>query len=82
MARKFPAAIDRPSATRLAAPIINTALCGNAPPATPATTANVVMMPSFAPYTEIPDIVPRHRDQIAGFYVNRRPRHPVETYRL
>ncbi len=49
--RKFPTAIDNPSAARLAAPTINTADCDSAPPATPATTANVVMMPSLAPYT-------------------------------
>src|SRR6185503_4436166 len=46
IARKFPTAIESPSAARLATPTIRTAVCDSAPPATPATTANVVMMPT------------------------------------
>src|SRR5690606_23187711 len=47
--RKLLAPMEKPSATRLAKPRISTVTAGRSAPVTPATTANVVMMPSFAP---------------------------------
>ena len=43
--------IEKPSATRLAIPKMTTVSLLKVAPAAPETTANVVIIPSFAPYT-------------------------------
>ena len=52
IARKFDAPMEKPSANRLTKPMITITAAVKRAPSTPLTTVNVVINPSFAPYTK------------------------------